>query len=87
MPVPEIVDTNKLEDFSVDRHKRRLDAYAYSIENSSRHATVSNTLFFNTLDGIGLAVLGVTIAMGATWFLPYCALYLFGMYYAQVSQE
>lgn len=85
MPAPEIVDPSKLQDISIDRHKRRLDAYAYSIENSSRRATVSNTLF-NILDGIGLAALVATITMDATWFLPYCALYLFGMYYAQVSQ-
>lgn len=85
MPVPEIANPDKLSEIGLDRHKRRLDSYAYSIENSTRKATVTNTIV-NVLHGMGLAALTAAIAAKVEWVLPYCLLYLFGMYYIQVSQ-
>lgn len=85
MPVPEIANPENLSEIGLDRHKRRLDAYAYSIENSTRRSTVSNTIV-SFLHGMGLAALTAAIATKVEWILPYCLLYLFGMYYVQVSQ-
>lgn len=84
MPVPEIANPDKFSEIGLDRHKRRLDSYAYSIENSTRRATVSNTIA-TFLHGMGLAALTVTIITKTEWILPYCLLYLLGMFYVQVS--
>ena len=84
MPVPEIANPDKLSEIGLDRHKRRLDAYAYSIENSTRTVTVTNTIA-TILHGIGLAGLTAAIVTKAEWVLPYCLLYLFGTFYVQVS--
>lgn len=84
MPVPEIANPDNLSEIGLDRHKRRLDAYAYSIENSTRTVTVTNTIV-NVLHGIGLGGLTAAIATKTEWILPYCLIYLFGMFYVQVS--
>lgn len=84
MPVPEIANPDKFSEIGLDRHKRRLDAYAYSIENSTRTVTVSNTIV-NVLHGVGLTGLTAAIVTKAEWVLPYCLLYLFGMFYVQLS--
>lgn len=84
MPVPEIADPDKFSEIGLDRHKRRLDSYAYSIENSTRTVTVTNTIV-NVLHGIGLTGLTAAIITKAAWILPYCLLYLLGVFYVQVS--
>jgi len=79
-------DDDKLSSAMSGLENKHLEAFTFHANDRKKHVTASKMLLL-TIQGIGLTCLTVAAATKLFWFVPYCVLYLLGVFYMQISQR